>query len=72
MLEFYGTTLVGFPSGQRGAITSERWDAGFRLMPVDYLGFYAVYRQTRYERKRSDSDIKIDLSGPILGLELRF
>lgn len=73
LIEFYGTTLVGSPSGARGLITSERWDAGLRIMPVDHFGLYAVYRQTRYERTgRPGSDIKIDLSGPVFGVELRF
>jgi hypothetical protein len=77
MIEFYGLGSLGFLASAKGdgaSLRVTKLEVGARIMPVEYLGLFAGYRWSDYwqDRDHDESDVDLELYGPVLGLELRF
>ncbi len=77
MIEFYGLGSIGLlvsGKGDGANLRVTKLELGALIMPVDYLGLFAGYRWSDYwqDRDHEESDVDLELYGPVLGLELRF
>jgi hypothetical protein len=68
-----GTIYGGFGEGDSDFISIGRGEIGLILNPVAGISFLGGWRWLSYrEERHSGSDVDLDLSGPLLGLQLVF
>jgi hypothetical protein len=71
-LSIYGQVSGMLGWGNGGPVDLAGFDIGVLGRPADRVGIFAAYRFWGYREDRSPSAIDLEMSGPVLGIQLDF